>query len=108
MQKKTIFTLHSQSSISENINTMLNPVFSQIYRNIAQLGKEIIFMMPRLNLATYDFDKCFFNSILQNQGRLPGILKITRYFKADYEFSIPESSRRLSPINAYWLQLRIY
>jgi hypothetical protein len=70
-------------------------------------GREVLFVMPELDRATYDFRRFFEKSVMDKYNDFKHLYSIARIEKADHTFSRPVSSNRLFQITAGWLRHRI-
>ncbi|OQX92109.1 MAG: hypothetical protein B6D58_04580 [candidate division Zixibacteria bacterium 4484_95] len=91
----------------ENKGDLFNRVFFQAFKRLMESGKDVLFLMPELDRATYDFDKMFAKPILKNYTKYEKHYSISRISRADHTFSRPESSKQLFDVTRKWMLARL-
>jgi hypothetical protein len=81
---------------------VFNTVFYQAFEKSIKMGQKILFILPELDRATYDFDK-YFVPILNQHPEFQDGYSICRIDKADHTFSRPDSSQTLIESARDWL-----
>lgn len=97
----------AESATGENKGDRFNPVFYKAFDDLMRSGREVLFIMPELDRATYDFRRFFEKSVMKKFDDFRHLYSIARIEKADHTFSRPVSSDRLFRITADWLQEKI-
>lgn len=87
----------------ENKGDLFNRVFLEAFDVMMKSNRAILFAMPQLDKATYDFDKMFIPNILTRYDDFRQNYEIVRIEKADHTFSRPESSAALFDSTREWL-----
>lgn len=95
-----------EESSGEQKGDIFNPAFYRAFDDMMKSGRDILFIMPELDRAAYDFRRFFEKSILKNYDGYRRLYSIARVEKADHTFSRPVSSRKLFEITAEWLTKR--
>lgn len=88
---------------AENKGNLLNRTFLEAFDELMRGGKPVLFAMPELDRATYDFDKMFVPGILPKYSEFGEFYDIVRIEGADHTFSRPESSIILFDYIRQWL-----
>jgi len=91
----------------ENKGNLLNRVFLEAFDEMMKSNRSVLFAMPQLDKATYDFDKLFLNNILSRYDQYSRYYDIARVEKADHTFSRPESSAALFDLSREWFLRQI-
>ncbi len=86
---------------------LFNHTYLQAFDNLMKAGKEVLFLMPELDRATYDFDRIFAPRYLPRYDDYKDYYSIERVAEANHTFSTPESTRQLLDITRNWLATRI-
>jgi uncharacterized protein len=87
----------------ENKGELFNRVFYESFEALMKSGKKIVFIMPELDRATYDFDSVFAKKVLRHFTESAHLFKVARIPKANHTFSTPESTRCLFDMTNEWL-----
>ena len=91
----------------ENKGDLFNHTYLQAFDNLMKSGKEVLFLMPELDRATYDFDRIFAPRYLPRYDDYRDLYLIERVPKANHTFSTRESTQQLLDITRNWLAARI-
>jgi uncharacterized protein len=91
----------------ENKGEKFNRVFHQSFDTLAHAGKHILFLMPELDRATYDFDAIFAKNVMRHYTAYKDFLSVTRVPKANHTFSTPVSTRLLFEATREWLRSKL-
>ncbi|SYZ73056.1 hypothetical protein TRIP_C21171 [Candidatus Zixiibacteriota bacterium] len=87
----------------ENKGDLFNRVFYESFEALMRTERKILFLMPELDRATYDFDSIFARQVLGHFAQSSHLFKVARIPKANHTFSTPESTRCLFEETANWL-----
>jgi hypothetical protein len=93
-----------ESPGEENKGDRFNTVFYRAFDDLMRSGREVLFIMPELDRATYDFRRFFEKTVMRKYEDFRQLYTIARIEKADHTFSRPVSSDKLFEITADWLQ----
>ena len=91
----------------EGKGSILNRVFLAALDRLLVSGRHIMFVMPELDRATYDFDRLFLSSFNRRYADRKPQHRIVRIPKANHTFSSRESSQQLFEAIADWLHERV-
>lgn len=91
----------------EDKGDLFNHTYLQAFDNLMKSGKEVLFLMPELDRATYDFDRIFAPKYLPRYDDYQNLFSIERVPKANHTFSTTESTQQLLDITRNWLATRI-
>jgi pimeloyl-ACP methyl ester carboxylesterase len=91
----------------EDKGNRFNRVFYESFDSLVRSGKHILFLMPELDHATYDFDNVFAKPVLRQYAEFTGYYSVARIPKANHTFSTPISTRQLFDTTAQWLKKRL-
>ena len=91
------------SGQSENKGDLYNRTYHEAFDKLMKAGKDVLFLMPELDRATYDFDRIFSSRYLPNYHAYKDHYTIERVEKANHTFSTPASSRQLFEVTRTWL-----
>jgi uncharacterized protein len=92
----------SEVKQEENKGDVFNRVFFEAFQKMMRSGQRILFLMPELDRATYDFDRLFLH-ILENYDEKLSYFSIKRVEKADHTFTQPESANEMFELSREWL-----
>lgn len=87
----------------EKKGDLYNRTYHEAFDTLMKAGKDVLFLMPELDRATYDFDRIFSSRYLPNYDAYKEHYTIERVEKANHTFSTPASSRQLFEITRSWL-----
>jgi len=109
MAKKKVEPVADPSAADpeENKGDLLNRVFYRSFDLLMKTGKDVLFLMPELDRATYDFDKLFLHILRQRYSDYTDHYEIARVAKANHTFSTEASTRQLFDITSQWLIARM-
>lgn len=96
-------TLDESAEIEEDKGNKFNRVFFQSFDTLVRSGKQVLFIMPELDHATYDFDRMFAMPVLRQYAGFADCYKVARIPKANHTFSTTQSTRQLFDITTDWL-----
>jgi pimeloyl-ACP methyl ester carboxylesterase len=91
----------------ENKGDFYNRTFHEAFDKLMRAGKDIFFLMPELDRATYDFDRIFSSRHLPNYEAFRNHYSVERVEKANHTFSTPAAARQLFDITRHWLQSKV-
>ncbi len=92
---------------TEDKGSLLNRIYLAALDRLLKSGKQVLFVMPELDRATYDFDRVFLNSFTRRYADCQSLHRIVRIPKSNHTFSSLESSRQLFDMITTWLQERV-
>ena len=87
----------------EQKGDLYNRTYHDAFDKLMKAGKDVLFLMPELDRATYDFDRFFSSRYLPNYEAYKSFYTIERVDKANHTFSTPASTRQLFDITRNWL-----
>jgi pimeloyl-ACP methyl ester carboxylesterase len=90
-----------------NKGDLYNRTYHEAFDKLMKAGKDVLFLMPELDRATYDFDRFFGSRYLPNYDAFKNHYTIERVEKANHTFSTPAASRQLLDITREWLQSKV-
>ncbi|MEW5794999.1 MAG: alpha/beta fold hydrolase [Candidatus Zixiibacteriota bacterium] len=90
----------------EQKGDLYNRTYHVAFDTLMKTGKQVLFLMPELDRATYDFDRFFSSRYLPNYEAYKHLYTVERVDKANHTFSTPASSRQLFDITREWLTAR--
>lgn len=93
----------SQPNGEEQKGDLYNRTYGEAFHNLMTAHKKVLFLMPELDRATYDFDRIFAARFLHKYDDHKDDYSIERVAKANHTFSTPESTRQLFDITRKWL-----
>jgi pimeloyl-ACP methyl ester carboxylesterase len=91
----------------ENKGEIYNRTYHEAFDVLMKAGKDVLFLMPELDRATYDFDRIFASRYLPNYDAYKNCYRIERVDKANHTFSTPAASRQLLDITRNWLLSKV-
>jgi hypothetical protein len=91
---------------NENKGNILNHTFVQAFEELIMAGRHVLFLMPELDRATYDFDELLADELARKYAAYKKYYDIARVPRANHTFSRPESARQLFDISREWLLSR--
>ena len=100
-------TLKPPSEGEEDKGSILNRVFLASLNKLLVSGCHLLFVMPELDRATYDFDRLFLSSFNRRYADRKNQHRIVRIPRANHTFSSRESSQQLFDAIADWLNERV-
>jgi len=91
----------------ENKGDILNRVFLAALDRLLNAGRQVLFVMPELDRATYDFDRLYLRTFNRRYADRQDQHRIVRIPKANHTFSSIASSRMLFETIEQWLNERV-
>jgi hypothetical protein len=91
----------------ENKGDRFNRVFHESFDVLVRAGKDILFLMPELDRATYDFDNIFAKNVMRHYAAFKEHIDVIRVPKANHTFSTPASTRQLFDATGEWLKMKM-
>ncbi len=79
----------------------------QALEELIMAGRHVLFLMPELDRATYDFDELLADELTRKYAAYKGYYEIARVPGANHTFSRPESARQLFDVSREWLLSRL-
>jgi pimeloyl-ACP methyl ester carboxylesterase len=92
---------------AEEKGSIFNTVFLKAFESLLKSDRKVLFVLPELDRATYDFDRIFVENYLGEYDGYKSCYKIVRIPGSDHTFSRPESSARLFQVTNEWLISRM-
>lgn len=93
----------SVEGAEENKGDLYNRTYAEAFDTLMKAGRKVLFLMPELDRATYDFDRIFAARFLPKYDDYKQFYTVERVPKANHTFSTPESTRQLFDITRDWL-----
>jgi alpha/beta superfamily hydrolase len=91
----------------EDKGDRFNRIFFQSFDSLIKSRRDILFITPELDRATFDFDRMFARPLLKHYGDYADHFQVARVPRANHTFSSPESTYQLFDISAHWLKTHL-
>jgi pimeloyl-ACP methyl ester carboxylesterase len=91
----------------ENKGDLYNHTYHEAFGELMKAGKDVLFLMPELDRATYDFDRIFSSRYLPSFEAFKRHYSVERVEKANHTFSTSAAARQLFDITRHWLQSKV-